>query len=320
MSFFRKRVRAARRMAILPLLMLAFPAASAGPSAATASGKAPQWEKDVNDWRTERAKRLRNPDGWLTVVGLDWLEAGDNSVGAAASSRIRLPAGHAPDKVGVIEKKGLALRFRAEPGAGVKVAGKVVDAIDLATDKSGEPTTLTVGSVSFFPIERGGRVGIRIKDREAAALKDFKGVESYPASEKWVMEARWEPYSPPKKVKTSTVIGTIEEQDSPGAAVFEINGKSCRIEPVLEEPDATELFFVFGDKTNGGMTYGGGRFLYAPLPKNGKIVLDFNRAYNPPCVFTSFATCPIPRREDRLPVFIEAGEKVYHGESHRTKP
>jgi len=278
--------------------------------------KASELEKDVEAWRAKRLERLSKPDGWLSLVGLGWLEEGANSVGSLPASKVRLPAGSAPAKVGVIEKAADKLRFVAESGAGVTSAGKPVTTIDLVTDKRGKPTTIEAGSVSFFMIERSGRFGVRVKDSKSPALAEFRGIENFPIDPKFRIEARWELYDPPRKVKTMTVIGTSEEETCPGAALFEIDGKKYRLEPVLEEPDAEELFFVFGDATNGSTTYGGGRFFYAPLPKNGTVILDFNKAYNPPCVFTPYATCGIPRKENRLPIRILAGEKGYKGAKH----
>jgi uncharacterized protein (DUF1684 family) len=300
-------------LTLLPLVVLA---AGSTPSAPPNGKGASTWEKEVRDWRAARQKRLTSPTGWLTLIGLEWLEKGENGVGSASSNRVRLPEGKIPAQVGIIDWKKEGVHFRSAPGAIVTAGGKEVGEIDLVSDAAGEPTILEVGPVSFQLIDRAGKLGVRIKDREAKTLRDFKGIENFSADPKWRIEARWQPYPSPKKVRTPTVIGTQEEQTVPGAAIFEIAGKSCRLEPVLEDPEATELFFVFGDLTNGRATYGGGRFLYASLPKDGKIVLDFNLAYNPPCVFTNFATCPLPRPEDRLPVWIEAGEKAYHGAGH----
>ena len=162
-------------------------------------------------------------------------------------------------------------------------------------------------------IERGGKFALRVWDAESPSRKHFTGIDRYPVSASWKIEARWEPYKIPKNVQVPTVIsGLMQDGIVPGAAVFVLNGKEYRLEPTIEEGE-TEYFFVFGDKTNGKETYGAGRFLYAGPPVNGMITLDFNKAYNPPCAFSGFATCHVPFKQNRLPVRIEAGEKNYKG-------
>ena len=266
---------------------------------------------EVEDWRTRRLASLRRPDGWLTLVGLFWLEPGENRVGSDPAARIVLPAERSPERLGVIESAGDVLRFRAAPGADVSVDGKPVSAVDLQTDAGAQdPTVLRHGSLTLYVIRRGDRLGVRVKDSEAAALREFGGLENFPYGEEYRCVARFEPHPPGTRISVPNVLGREESEQSPGALHFEISGKSYHLDAVHEE-GTDDLFIIFGDQTNGHETYGGGRFIYAAPPKDGTTILDFNKAYNPPCVFTPYATCPLPPAQNRLAIRIEAGEKSY---------
>ena len=199
-----------------------------------------------------------------------------------------------------------------EPGVAATIDGAPARRATLVTDAAGEPTRVGLGSVSFYLIERDGRIGVRVKDLAHPHLADFRGVDRYPVDLRWRVEARFEPYDPPKAVPVPTVLGTISEQPSPGAVVFRVAARDHRID-ALPGNDG-ELFLVFGDETNGKETYGGGRFLDALPPDGGRVVLDFNKAYNPPCAFTPFATCPLPPRQNKLALAVRAGEKKYGGD------
>ena len=168
---------------------------------------------------------------------------------------------------------------------------------------------LVLGPVSLQVIERGGRFGIRMKDNQSAQRRAFAGLTWYPVSEAHRVVARFVPHSEKKTIAIANVLGQEDQMASPGYAVFKIGDKEVRLDPVLEEPDAKELFFIFKDQTAGRDTYPAGRFLYTDLPKDGTVVLDFNKAYSPPCAFTAYATCPLPAPQNRLAVRIEAGEK-----------
>ncbi len=286
--------------------MVAAPPPSAPP------GPSDAYRAEIEAWRARRVERLRSDTGWLTVVGLSWLEPGKNSVGSAPGNRVVLPAGKAPGYAGAIDRSDGSATFHAAPGSGITAEGKPVTALALRPDTSGSPTTLSVGPVSFYLIERGDRLGVRVKDRESAARRDFHGIESFPIDTKWRVEAKFEPYDPPKKIPVPTILGTEEAGECPGALVFELDGKPYRLDPILEQGE-TDLFVIFGDRTNGKETYGAGRFVYAAPAVGGKTVLDFNKAYNPPCVFTPYATCPLPPAQNKLPIEIPAGEKRYDG-------
>jgi hypothetical protein len=281
---------------------------AARPSPPTADA----YRAEIETWRAKRIERLRSDTGWLTVVGLFWLEPGKNAVGSAPGNRVVLPAGKTPSYVGALELSGGAAMFHAAPGSGVVSDGRPVTTVPLRSDVTGEPTVLSIGPVSFYTIQRGERLGVRVKDSQSDARRHFHGIESYSIDARWRLEARFEAYKPVKKIPVPNVLGVEELTDSPGALVFELDGKTYRLDPVIETGE-TDLFVIFGDRTNGRETYGAGRFLYAPPPVDGKTVLDFNKAYNPPCVFTPYATCPLPPPQNKLPIEIPAGEKRYAG-------
>ena len=180
----------------------------------------------------------------------------------------------------------------------------------MRSDASGEPDVLRLGSIRLLVIKRDEKLGIRIKDSEAEARRNFHAIPMYPASAKWRIEARFESATQGRTIPVPTVLGTVERMSSPGTVLFSLEGKEYRLEPVVE-PGENRLFFIFGDETNKTETYGAGRFLYAEMPVKGHVVLDFNRAYNPPCAFSPYATCPLPPRQNKLALRVEAGEKRY---------
>jgi hypothetical protein len=264
----------------------------------------------VEKWRADRIAHLTAEDGWLTLVALSWLHEGDNAVGAAPSNAVVLPATKSPALLGRIRVAGGKATFEAAPGVDVTHDGKKVGSLELASDEKGEPTVLHHGTLRFYLIRRGDRLAVRAKDSENAARKSFRGIESYPISPAWRVDARFEPHSG-KTIAIPNVLGGFTQEPSPGTFVFRIGQQELRLDAIEEEGES-ELFVIFADRTNGATTYGAGRFLYAPRPgTDGRTVVDFNKAYNPPCAFTPFATCPLPPPQNRLPVAIEAGEKKY---------
>lgn len=292
--------------------MSAPPCAGAAPAPAPDADPTPDHRAETLRWRAERERRLRADDGWLTVIGLSWLREGDSAVGSAAEAAVRLPAA-APAIAGVLRVAGEAVRFTASPArdatAPVTTAdGTPVTAIDLRPDVPGPATVLAVGDVRFFVIRRGGRLAVRVRDLRAPARAAFAGLRHFPIRERFRIAARLVPHAAPTTVRVPTVLDTAEELPSPGRLEFVLDGKRLTLTPVHESPDDPRLFVIFRDATTGRETYGAGRYLYADPPKDGAVVLDFNRAYNPPCALTPYATCPLPPRENVLPVRIEAGE------------
>jgi uncharacterized protein (DUF1684 family) len=233
-------------------------------------------------------------------------------VGSDPSAKVVFPS-KAPRSLGVLERQGKSVRFVASPGITVTSDGKAVQNLLLASDASAKPTKLEVGTLSFFVIERGERVGIRLRDSEAATRKNFLGIERFPVQASYAVVATLKPHD--KTIAVPNVLGDIEDSKSPCALEFQLDGKSYALDAVDDGGD--ELFLIFGDKTNGKETYGPGRFLYVKKPDgSGKTTLDFNKAYNPPCAFTPFATCPLPPPQNKLPVAVRAGEKKYAGSVH----
>jgi hypothetical protein len=267
------------------------------------------YRADVEKWRQTREQNLQKDDGWLTVSGLFWLKEGENRVGTAESDQIALPPGSAPARVGSFILAGGKTRFVAERGAQVTSSGKLVESLDMRPDTPGPPDIVSVKGLSMSVIKRGTRYGIRLRDVNSVYRREFTGLRWFPVDESWRIQARFVPYRPPKQIPVLDIIGNTEPQPCPGYASFTIAGKEYRLEPIAE---GDRLFFIFRDLTAGRETYPSGRFLYSEAPRDGRVVLDFNRAYNPPCAFTPYATCPLPPPQNRLAVRIPAGEMVYH--------
>jgi uncharacterized protein len=282
------------------------PAAPAAPAADTA------YLQEIEALRKDRNEGLKQEDGWFALVGLFWLEPGENRFGSGPDNRVILPEGRSPAFAGTLIREGDAVKVRVAPGVTVTSGGKPVTEAAVTSDAQGKPTVLELGSLSFFVIQRGDKVGVRVKDSKSPALAAFHGLDFYPIQPDWKVDARFEPYNPPKTVPVPNVLGQVSEIPSPGAVVFDWQGKTYRIDALEGSPEGG-LFLLFGDKTNGKETYGAGRFLDTDPPKDGKVVVDFNTAYNPPCAFTAFATCPLPPAQNKLAVAIEAGEKNFKG-------
>jgi len=259
-------------------------------------------------WQEKRLQRLQADDGWLTLVGLGWLKNGVNRVGSGKDVDVEFPS-EAPALVGTFTRSGSQVSFQPAAGVSVLRLGQPFSGGAVKTDAAGAgPDVLKVGRLSFYVIARGDELGVRIKDPEAHARKEFKGIPTYPPSAKWRIRARWEPVAAVTTLEVPNVLGRVEAMRVPGTAVFSVNGKEYRLTPVLEE-GVPQLFIIFADQTNRTETYPAGRFLYADQPKDGYVVLDFNRAYNPPCAFSPFATCPLPPKQNQLALRVEAGEK-----------
>ena len=297
-------------------------------SAACSPRVDPGYRSEIETWRQQRAEKLRRDDGWLTLAGLSWLDPGRNTFGSGPEAKIPLHGAGVPPIAGAIVLENGRARLEPAPGlrraeaasaaqagAALTADGRPAGASDLVSDENGSPTVLRIGTFSFFVIRRGEKLGVRVRDTESAARKNFKGLDYFPIDPGWRVTARFEPYTPPKHIAVPTVLGFPEDDVSPGALAFEHGGKTYRLDPVFEQ-GSDELFLIFGDRTNGKETYGAGRFVYAPMPKDGKTVIDFNKAYSPPCIFTPYATCPFPPPQNRLPLEVRAGEKTYSGAHH----
>jgi uncharacterized protein (DUF1684 family) len=270
----------------------------------------PGYVEEIEQYRSDREERLRAPDGWLTLIGLFWLEQGPNRFGSDPELPIALPADAAPPHAGTLFWDGKAVRLVAGADAEITLDGERVSERTLRDDGEGKPEVLKLNRLSMYVIRRGDRVALRVKDPESPTRRDFEGIEFYPVDPDYRVRARFEAYDPPRPVKVPTVAGTTAEMLIPGRLVFSLGGSSLSLEPLVSEPDETELFLIFKDETSGTETYGAGRYLYATLAE-GFALVDFNKAYNPPCAFSRYATCPLPPRGNRLGLSIRAGERRY---------
>lgn len=253
----------------------------------------------VQEWRKKYEEGLKAPyTGWLSVAGLYWLKEGENPAGSADSNDVVLPRG--PAKAGVFLFDGKTVRYRDPKGA----------IRPLRTDTSGAPDTLDIEGMRLVAIERNGKFAIRLRDDQSKMRKEYKGSVWYPISAKYKVKAKFIPHPYKRTINFADHMGNIQKMVSPGIVEFTLNGQLLRLEPVEDEG---QLFFVFKDKTANHGTYGAGRMLYSPLPKDGIAEIDFNLSKNPPCVFTPYATCPLPPKQNILPIAVEAGEKLPSG-------
>jgi len=278
----------------------------------------------VEAWRERRMADLRRPDGWLSLVGLYWLADGESTFGSDPGADLVYAGdgGDVPPSLGVfrVGQDG-GVSFEPAPGVDVRMDGEPTGLAVLRPpppegEATGEPApVLTWGPLRWHVIVRDGRPAVRLKSSESPVLTTFDGIDHYAVTTRWRLDGRLDRYEPARTILVPNILGTVGETASPGAAVFEVGGETYRLDLWRDSDDPANYFTAFGDATNGDGTYGGGRFLwiYAPAPGEDRIVVDFNRSYNPPCVFTAFATCPLPPRQNRLPFAVEAGEKEWEG-------
>ena len=289
--------------------------------ASSAAAQHPQWEHELAEWRAQHAAELQKPDGWMALIGLVWLQPGDNSFGAAGDNRIRVPAGN-PEYLGVLHLEADKVTLNPPAGgfpAGFLIDGTPVQARSLRVDADHDKNNprMTIGTLNFYVIRRGDRFALRIKDAKSRTIVGFHGLKWYPPNPAYRVTAQWIPYTPQKRFTIATLIGTTYEAQIPGSAEFTLDGKTYRLDPILEDPAVAKLFFVMLDTTSASTTYGACRFLYTGFPDHGleqpgELVLDFNRLENPPCAYTPYATCPLPPKQNRLPIALPVGEERYH--------
>jgi hypothetical protein len=288
------------RLPVLVLLLLAV-------SCRKAPVEDPAWRAGVEAFHAQREKAIASEDGWLTLVARVWLEEGVNTLGSAPDSTAVLPADRSPPRLGTVTLDHGAVRFEAAPGAQVTRGGEPVTSLELQDDSAGKPTVLEAGSLRLHVIKRGGRWALRAKDRAHPARAAFKGLTWYPLDPAFRVRARLE-RTPDASVPIVNVLNMTEQTPSPGVLVFELGGATQRL-VALQEDGEPGLFVIFKDQTAGGETYPAGRFLDTPaVAADETVELDFNRAYSPPCAFTTFATCPLPPRSNHLALRVTAGE------------
>ncbi|HET6527205.1 MAG TPA: DUF1684 domain-containing protein [Balneolaceae bacterium] len=265
----------------------------------------------INQWHQERVEALTQEDSWLSLAGLYRLHEGIQSLGADSSKDIVFPP-KAPASLGTIIFQDSTFTLNVQPDATVTHNGARVGELVMQSDHQGEPTIVKHGSFLWYIIERRGNYYIRLKDTHHPNITSFTGIERYPVSKNWRIKAEFKPFEEPKLISIPDVMGEVFQDTLFGILEFQIEDETFTLAPIGNPEKDDEFFIIFGDQTNGESTYGGGRYLYADIPdKNGITFIDFNKAYNPPCAFTKFATCPLPPAQNRLPVKVTAGEKMY---------
>ena len=268
--------------------------------------------ESIEAWRANRHERLMQPDGWLTLVGLEWLSDGENRIGSAADNDIQLSGGAA--YWGTVLLENDQLHFTRADDESVRVNGVFLPQSELVPDTRGKATVVSSGTLSFHVIFRES-YGLRVKDSEAKALKNFTGVENYPIDESWRIEGRFIRAEEGATLEIANVLGQISESPILGTFVFDRDGKTHKLLGIGTEK-SRRLWFIFADRTSGRGTYGAGRFLYSDgMPADDKLTVDFNKAYNPPCAFNPYSTCPLPPQVNRMNLAVTAGEKDFHPDS-----
>ena len=270
--------------------------------------RGPRYVEEIQQYRESRETRLRGEYGWLSLVGLFWLERGENPFGTDPAHPIVFPEGSSPATAGSFYYDGETVRLRAAPGSRITVDDEPVTDRKLQTDADGSPDRLRLGRLEFYVLARGGRHGVRVKDPESPSRLEFVGLEFFPVDPDARVHATFKPIDRPREIEVPTVTGTPAKMFAPGMLEFSLGSDELSLMPLVDAATDRDLFIIFRDPTNGHETYGAGRYLSAELGEDGAI-LDFNRAYNPPCAFTPFATCPLAPRENRLGTRVEAGER-----------
>jgi hypothetical protein len=272
-------------------------------------GEDASYLREIESWRVERETNLKKDGSWLTVAGLYWLREGESTVGADPENDFVLPEGTAPVVVGAFTYENGKVGFRTREGVVVTQKGTGDKPVAATTLEPGEKNAVALGKLSMWVHASGPRLAIRLRDLDSPIRKEFTGLQWFPVEPAYRVAAKFTPHPKPKDVEILNMLGDIERYQSPGVVDFELQGQAIRMEPVVDSDGG--LWFIFKDQTSGKETYPSARFLRTADPKDGSVVVDFNKAYNPPCAFNPYTTCPMPPKENRLKVRIEAGEKNY---------
>ena len=303
--------------AALIVLMSVLPAGCANDAPLPLPG---DYREQVEAFRAKRADEIIAPTGWAALVGLHFLSPGTHSIGGAAGSDVRLTGPSAPPALGTITvtpgTAGIAgtARLDIEKGVEARRGRQALNFLqpiwtDVELKTGAKPEEyLTVCDMTMTLIRRGDKLALRVWDAKAPSLTSLSKLDWMPIDESWRVQGRFEPHPAGRTMKILNVLDELIDMPNPGVAVFSIDGREHRLEALLEGDEAKELFFLFRDGTSGKTTYGAGRYLYTPLPQDGRVILDFNQAKNPPCTFTDFATCPLPPKGNVLTVAVNAGE------------
>ncbi len=263
-------------------------------------------QEEYKQWKAERNAYMKGHEGWLNLAGLFWLEEGKNTIGSSPVNTIQFPE-DAPAFTGTFILTDSTVFFEANPDITVFNKEKRIERIQMEPDVTMHPTTLSYDSLEWFIIERSGKYGVRLRDFNRKEINELDSIPCFPPDQKWKIQATLVNPSRKLSLMLPDVLGQVTEQKVPGILEFSINGEIYQLYPLGTPSD---LWLIFGDETSGDQTYGGGRFLeIAPPDKKGNYYLDFNKAYNPPCAFSEFATCPLPPKENILDIGVMAGEK-----------
>jgi len=271
------------------------------------SKPSPEYEKEIQQWKEKRLQAIVGEGGWATLVGLDWLNEGENKMGSDSTNQIIVP-GNVPALLGTFFKQGDQIIFEADVESKITVSDSIVKSINIQMDAN---PVFEWETFQWFIIKRGEKYGVRIKNSQSPVVMNFHGLHYFPLDPKWNLKARFELHSPINTIRIQNVMGMIDDYPNPATIYFEIDGKEYSLEALDEGTD--EYFIIFSDKTSTEETYGSGRYMYiAKEPTDGYLILDFNKSYNPPCAFTPYATCPLPPEQNQLSIAITAGELNYH--------
>jgi uncharacterized protein (DUF1684 family) len=286
------------------------------------------WKGEIEAWQTDRETRYRSDSGWLTIVGFYWLEPGQNTVGAGEDNAVILTAG--PERAGTLvyspreEGSGEEAPFSVvfHPAPGLEATLEVEDASSpvegptvLIASPPGPAGEVMVDQVRFWVLDRNsGKAAIRIQDPESEILESFTGIDNFEVDAAWRLLGRYETFPEPREMIVPNMLGHIDTTEAYGRVIFPWEGEEYSLIPMQDDAADSAFFFVFADETTGEETYGAGRFLYMHLQEDGIVVMDFNKAYNPPCAFNPWTTCPLPPEGNTLPVAVRAGELKYSGE------
>lgn len=296
-----------RNFQLVLILALTFSAISCETKESQISAK--DHAEEVELWYQERVSSLKSDEGWLNLIGLYWLEEGETTFGSGLESGFRLEADGFPDLIGVFTLEGDKVFFVPRTDSVFIGENEVKGKVKVFDAGTQEFEKLTYNSLRWNIIKRADAYGVRLRDLETAAVTQFEDIERYPVDLDWRLEAKFVPYVPIREIPITNVLGQTTPNPSPGYLEFEKEGRTFKIDAL---DDGDQLYLIIADNTSGGETYGGGRYMYVKKPTSGdKVILDFNKAYNPPCVFTPHATCPLPPRQNILDLAITAGEKTF---------
>jgi uncharacterized protein (DUF1684 family) len=271
------------------------------------------YQAEITKFQQDREAALKTDTGWLTIAGLFFLTQSVTTFGSDPLNDIVLPAG-APARAGTFELRNGKVTVKAADGVTFQLDGKSITSAELKPDGQGPPDRISLGDLTLWVHNSGDRLSIRLRDKNSPLRKEFAGTSWFPINSAYRVEATYAPYDKPKMVQVPNILGDMDAMPVPGIVTFAIDEREYKLEPVAE-PGDPQFWFIFRDLTSQDESYPAARFLYAPAPVNGKMILDFNRAQNPPCAYNPYTTCPLPSEQNRLRVRIEAGEKKYTGHS-----